>query len=38
VAATFQHARLFPKGDEADTTAVYLISAKPFEHALRGVY
>ena len=38
VAATFQHTRLFPKGDEADTTAVYLISAKPFEHALRGVY
>ena len=29
--ATFQHHRLFPKGDEADTTAVYLISARPFE-------
>ncbi len=28
--ATFQHHRLFPKGDEADTTAVYLISARPF--------
>jgi len=27
--ATFQHHRLFPKGDEADTTAVYLISARP---------
>lgn len=29
--ATFQHHRLFPKGDEADTTAVYLISARSFE-------
>ena len=29
--ATFQHYRLLPKGDEADTTAVYLISARPFE-------
>ena len=29
--ATFQHHRLFPKGDEADTTAVYLISARPFD-------
>jgi integrating conjugative element protein (TIGR03749 family) len=29
--ATFQHHRLLPKGDEADTTAVYLISARPFE-------
>ena len=28
--ATFQHHRLLPKGDEADTTAVYLISARPF--------
>ena len=28
--ATFQHHRLFPKGDEADTTAAYLISARPF--------
>ncbi|MES9958468.1 MAG: TIGR03749 family integrating conjugative element protein [Sedimenticola sp.] len=28
--ATFQHHRLFPNGDEADTTAVYLISARPF--------
>ncbi len=28
--ATFQHHRLFPKGDAADTTAVYLISARPF--------
>ena len=29
--ASFQHHRLFPVGDEADTTAVYLISARPFE-------
>jgi integrating conjugative element protein (TIGR03749 family) len=29
--ATFQHSRLFPKGDEADTTAVYLVSARPFD-------
>ena len=28
--ATFQHHRLLPAGDEADTTAVYLISARPF--------
>ena len=28
--ATFQHNRLLPKGDEADTTAVYVISARPF--------
>jgi len=29
--ASFQHHRLLPVGDEADTTAVYLISARPFE-------
>jgi len=29
--ATMQHHRLFPKGHEADTTTVYLISARPFE-------
>ena len=29
--ATFQHHRLLPQGNEADTTAVYLISARPFE-------
>ena len=29
--ASFQHYRLLPMGDEADTTAVYLISARPFE-------
>ena len=27
---TFQHHRLLPQGDEADTTVVYLISARPF--------
>ncbi len=32
--ASFQHHRLLPAGDEADTTAVYLISARPFEAAL----
>lgn len=37
LAATFQHARLFPGGDEADTTCVYLISARPFEDSLRGL-
>ena len=29
--AAFQHYRLLPLGNEADTTAVYLISARPFE-------
>jgi len=29
--AAFQHHRLLPAGNEADTTAVYLISAQPFE-------
>ncbi|MCP4968159.1 MAG: TIGR03749 family integrating conjugative element protein [bacterium] len=29
--ASFQHHRLLPNGDEADTTVVYLISARPFE-------
>ena len=29
--ATFQHHRLLPKGNEADTTAVYLVSARPFD-------
>ena len=32
--ATFQHSRLLPAGHEADTTAVYLISAQPFADAL----
>lgn len=31
--ATFQHNRLLAAGNEADTTAVYLISARPFEVA-----
>ncbi len=29
--ATFQHNRLLAAGSDADTTAVYLISARPFE-------
>lgn len=33
--ATFQHNRLFAAGDEADTTALYLISARPFEASVR---
>ena len=32
--AAFQHNRLHPAGDESDTTALYLISARPFETAL----
>ena len=31
LSATFQHHRLLPMVDEADTTAVYLVSARPFE-------
>jgi len=38
LAATFQHARLFPQGDEADTTCVYLISARPFDESLQGMF
>jgi integrating conjugative element protein (TIGR03749 family) len=34
LAATFQHARLLPRGDEADTTCVYLISTRPFAESL----
>ena len=34
LAATLQHARLLPQGDEADTTCVYLISARPFDESL----
>ena len=34
LAATFQHARLLPAGDEADTTAVYLISEWPYGDSL----
>ena len=32
--AAFQHNRLHPTGSEADTTALYLISARPFETSL----
>ena len=32
--ATFQHNRLHRAGDEADTTALYLISERPFETSL----
>ena len=31
LSATFQHHRLLAQGSDADTTAVYLISARPFE-------
>jgi integrating conjugative element protein (TIGR03749 family) len=37
LAATFQHARLLAHGDEADTTAVYLLSRRPFGESLAGV-
>lgn len=33
-AATFQHTRLHPAGSEADTSAVYLVSDRPFQEAL----
>lgn len=36
--ATFQHARLLPAGDEADTTCVYLVSKRPFEDAFGRVF
>jgi integrating conjugative element protein (TIGR03749 family) len=32
--ATFQHGRLAPVGDEADTTCLYLLSARPFQDSL----
>lgn len=35
LAATFQHAQLRPAGHAADTSAVYLVSARRFEAALR---
>jgi len=38
LAATFQHARLLPHGDEADTTAVYLLSRRPFGESLPGLH
>ena len=34
LAATFQHNRLLGAGSEADTTAVYLVSDRPFDVAL----
>ena len=34
--ATFQHHRLLPAGNEADTTALYLISARPFLLSLQA--
>lgn len=34
LAATFQHNRLLAAGREADTTAVYLVSERPFEATL----
>lgn len=34
LAATFQHNRLLPAGDEADRTVVYLISTRPFAASL----
>ena len=34
LSAAFQHNRLLKKGDEADTTALYLVSARPFEASL----
>jgi integrating conjugative element protein (TIGR03749 family) len=37
LAATFQHARLLAHGDEADTTAVYLVSGRPFRESLAGI-
>ncbi|WP_404361417.1 TIGR03749 family integrating conjugative element protein [Methylotuvimicrobium sp. KM1] len=36
-AATFQHVRLHPSGSEADTTAVYLVSDRPFHEMIRGI-
>ena len=34
LAATFQHLELYPAGDEADRTCVYLLSGRPFIEAL----
>jgi integrating conjugative element protein (TIGR03749 family) len=34
LSAAFQHNRLLPKGDESDTTALYLISKRPFAASL----
>ncbi len=35
VAVTFQHTRLFPRGDPADATTGYLVSPVPFAEAIR---
>ena len=34
LSAAFQHSRLLPAGSDADTTAVYLVSAQPFAESL----
>jgi len=34
LSATFQHGRLFPAGDSADTSVVYLITRQPFTDTL----
>ena len=34
LSAAFQHSRLLPAGDEADTTAAYLVSSQPFVASL----
>ena len=34
LSAAFQHSRLLPAGNDADTTAVYLVSAQPFHASL----
>lgn len=36
LSATPHHSRLLPHGDEADTTALYLISVRPFNEILIG--
>jgi len=36
ITCAFQHGKLLPQGDLRDTTAAYLISAKPYEEALDG--
>jgi hypothetical protein len=33
-AATFQHVRLHPTGSESDTSALYLISDRPFHEVI----
>ena len=34
LSAAFQHSRLLPAGSDADTTAVYLVSTRPFAESL----